>query len=80
VHGTGFGITTSRDEIETGTMDALRSAVATLEQKAPDELAAYRELVTAVAQHVAEAKSGVKPSETDVIAKINEALGVDPGA
>src|SRR4051812_13878203 len=62
VHGTGFGITTSRDEIETGTMEALRSAVATLEQKAPDELAAYRELVAGVAQHVAEAKTGVKPS------------------
>lgn len=76
VRGTGFGMTASRDEVEQGTLEALRSAVATLEQKAPDELPAYRELVTGLAQHVAEAKTGVKQSETDAIAKINEALGV----
>ena len=73
-HGTGFGMTASREEVETATLAALRSAVATLEAKAPDELAAYRELVTGLAEHVAQAKTGVKPAETDAIAKITEAL------
>ena len=79
-HGTGFGLTASREKVETGTLEALRSAVSILEAKAPDELAAYRELVTGLAQHVAEAKSGVEPAESDAIAKISEALGISPTA
>ena len=75
VHGTGFGFTASREKAETETLDALRSAAATLQAKAPDELAAYQELVIGVAEHVASAKTGVKPSETDAITKIKEALG-----
>jgi hypothetical protein len=75
VHGTGIGLTASREKAETETLDALRSAAATLQAKAPDELAAYQELVIGVAEHVASAKTGVKPSETDAIAKIKEALG-----
>jgi hypothetical protein len=75
VHGTGIGFTASREKAETETLDALRSAAATLQAKAPDELAAYQELVIGVAEHVASAKTGVKPSETDAIAKIKEALG-----
>jgi hypothetical protein len=75
VHGTGIGFTASREKAETETLDALRSAAATLQAKAPDELAAYQELVIGVAEHVARAKTGVKPSETDAIAKIKEAVG-----
>jgi len=75
VHGTGFGFTTSREEAETETLDALRSAVATLQAKAPDDLVAYQGVVIGVAEHVASAKTGVKPSETDAIAKIKEAVG-----
>lgn len=75
VHGTGFGLTASREKVETETLEALRSATATFQTKAPDELAAYQELVIGVAEHVASAKTGVKPSETDAIAKIREALG-----
>jgi len=75
VHGTGFGLTASREKAETETVDALRSAVATLQEKAPDELAAYQELVIGIADEVAGAKTGVKPSETDAITKIKEALG-----
>ena len=74
VHGTGFGLTASREKVETETLDALRSATATLQAKAPDGLAAYQELVIGVAEHVASAKSGVKPSETDAVAKIKDAL------
>jgi hypothetical protein len=75
VHGTGFGLTASREKAETETIEALRSAVTALKAKAPDELAAYQELVIGVAEHVASAKTGVKPSETDAIARIKEALG-----
>jgi hypothetical protein len=75
VHGTGFGFTASREKAETETLDALRSAAATLQAKASDELTAYQELVIGVAEHVAGAKTGVKPSETDAITKIKEALG-----
>lgn len=75
VHGTGFGFTASREKAETETLEALRSAVTTLQAKAPDELAAYQELVLGVAEHVAGAKTGVKSSETDAITKIKEALG-----
>jgi hypothetical protein len=38
-------------------------------------VATYQELVIGVAEHVAGAKTGVKPSETDAITKIREALG-----
>ena len=75
VHGTGFGLTASREKAETETLDALRSAVATLQAKAADELTAYQALVIGVAERVASAKTGVKPSETDAITKIREALG-----
>ena len=68
-------MTASREKIETETLDALRSATATLQAKAPDGLAAYQELVIGVAEHVASAKTGVKASETEAIAKIKEALG-----
>jgi hypothetical protein len=75
VHGTGFGLTASREKVETETLEALRSATATFQTKAPDGLAAYRELVIGVAEHVASAKTGIKPSETDAVAKIKEAVG-----
>jgi len=75
VHGTGFGLTASREKVETETLEALRSAAATFQTKAPDGLADYQELVIGVAEHVASAKTGIKPSETDAVAKIKEALG-----
>ncbi|HEY7561416.1 MAG TPA: hypothetical protein VH650_04500 [Gaiellaceae bacterium] len=74
VHGSGFGFTASQQEVETDTAAALRSAVATLGAKAPEDAAAYRQLVLGVAETVAEAKGGVKPGETAAIAKIEEAL------
>ena len=47
---TGFGVKSSQEELESGTFDALRSSVATLQQKAPDELDAYRAFVLEVAR------------------------------
>ena len=74
-HGSGFGLTASPQEVEEETVDSLRSAIATLESKAPDEVDAYRQLVLGVAERVANAKSGVAASETAAIEKIKQALG-----
>jgi hypothetical protein len=76
--GTGFGLTTSPDRMRTETIDALRSAVATLQAKAPSEVEPYRQLVLGVAQAVADAKGGEAPVEEAVIAQIRE--GLDAGA
>jgi hypothetical protein len=73
--GSGFGLTDSQEEVETETIESLRSATAALAAKAPDEVGAYRELVLGVADHVANAKGGLKPTEEAAIAKIREALG-----
>ena len=76
VHKSGFGLGTNPQELESETLGALRSAVATLEAKAPDELDAYRQLVLGVAEHVAEAKGGgTSDPEREAIGKITEALG-----
>lgn len=74
VHGHGFGLTASREKVETETMAALRSAVTTLSAKAPDEVAPYRQLVLDLAQAVAEAKGGVTETETKVIDSVRGAL------
>jgi len=71
----GFGLTASAQEVEEGTLAALRSATATLAAKAPDDAAAYRQLVLEIADAVANAKGGIKPGETAAIDKIREALG-----
>jgi hypothetical protein len=73
--GTGFGITDSPDKVRTETMAALGTAVATLGQKAPDDLQPYRELVVGLAHAVADAKGGEVPVETSMIAAIEAALG-----
>ena len=74
-HGTGFGLTTSPQQVETETLEALHAATATLAAKAPDELAGYRQFVLDVADAVAEAKGGIKPGETAAIDKIKTAVG-----
>lgn len=73
--GTGFGMRTSKEEIESATLEALRSATTTLAAKAPDEADGYRQLVLGAANAVADAKSGVEPGETAAIGKIEQALG-----
>ena len=76
IHGSGFGLRTKLPELEAGTLEALQTAVATLTAKAPDEVAAYRELVLGVADHVAEAKGGgTSNEERAAIEKITGALG-----
>lgn len=75
MRGTGFGITTPPDEMERETLDALRSAVATLEAKAPEELDDYRRFVLDVAQSVAGAAEGGDVAESGVLDRISSALG-----
>src|SRR3954454_22194073 len=76
VHSSKFGFGTSPTELEDGALGAIRTAVATLGEKASDEVDAYRELVVGVAEHVAEAKGGgTSEAEASAIAKIREALG-----
>ena len=74
--GTGFGVTTPPAEVESGTLDALRSSVQLLQSKAPDELEAYRAFVLDVARSVAAAAPGGDEAEGGAIAKIEGALGV----
>jgi hypothetical protein len=74
-HGSGFGLTASAEEVETETLDSLRTATAALTSKAPEELDGYRQLVLGVAERVASAKSGVSEKETAAIEKIKQAVG-----
>jgi hypothetical protein len=72
--GSGFGLGAKPHEIESGTLDALRSAVATLGQKAPEEADAYRAFVVEVARSVSRAAGGGDQAETEAIGKIETAL------
>ena len=72
--GTGFGITDSPAEIESETMDALRQAVQVLEQKAPEEVEAYKSFVIEVAQSVGSAAGGGETAEAETVGKIRAAL------
>jgi hypothetical protein len=77
-HGTGFGVTTPIEEVESRTLAALRSSVELLEAKEPDELQAYRAFVLDLARSVAAAAHGGDEAEAAAIAKIEAAL--EPGA
>ena len=74
MRGTGFGFTDSPQEVEKETTEALRSAVGTLQAKAPDEVQAYRNFVLEVAQSVAAAADDVGASETGALEKIKAEL------
>jgi hypothetical protein len=72
--GSGFGVRSSQEELESGTFEALRSSVATLRQKAPDELDAYRAFVLDVADRVGKAAGGGEEAEAATLGKIKQAL------
>jgi hypothetical protein len=76
-HGTGFGITSSREKVTTETIQSLKAAVGILGTKAPDDVEAYRQLVLGTAEAVAEAKGGVSDAETGALDQIKEALGAN---
>ena len=72
--GTGFGLTSSPQQIETETTRALKSLMSTLQAKAPDDAQAYRDFVLDVAKSVAEAAKDTCATEGDAIKKIDAAL------
>lgn len=74
VRGTGFGLTASPDEVERETLEALQSAKATLQSKAPQELEPYRRLVVDVAQSVASAAGGGDTAEAGAVEKVRSAV------
>jgi hypothetical protein len=73
--GMGFGVTSSPQEIESEALEALRSAVATLEAKAPDEVEAYKSFVLDLAEGVGKAAGGGDEAESGAVEKIRTALG-----
>jgi hypothetical protein len=73
--GTGFSVRDNPTEVEQQTIAALQGAVATLQQKAPDELDAYKHFVVDVAESVSAAAKGGDQAEGAEIAKIKQALG-----
>jgi hypothetical protein len=74
IHGRAFGLTSSPDEVENQTLEALRSAKTTLESKAPEELDSYRQFVVEVARSVAEAAGGGEGAEAGALEKVRAAL------
>jgi hypothetical protein len=72
--GTGFGLTSSQSEVESETLEALRSAGDLLRRKAPEELASYRAFVLELARSVSAAAGGGDQAAEAVIAKIEKAL------
>jgi hypothetical protein len=75
IHTSGFGLGTNPQELESETMDAIRTARAAIGAKAPEDVGAYRDLVLGVADTVAEAKGGgVSDQERAAIEKITQAL------
>ena len=74
-HDRPFGMTASPEEVEQSTVATLSQALAALEAKSPEDLPAYRNLVTEVAESVAEAAKGVSPQENLALDRIRAALG-----
>jgi hypothetical protein len=74
IHGTGFGLTSSPDAVETETLAALQSAKTALASKAPDELESYRQFVVEVARSVGDAAGGGEAVEGSAIEKVASAL------
>ena len=72
--GTGFGVKTPADELESETLEALRGAVSTLQAKAPDELEAYKAFVVELAERVGQAAGGGDEAEAATVEKIRSAL------
>src|SRR3954452_857416 len=73
-HDRPFGMTASPDEVERSTLAALTAGVAALEAKAPDDIPAYRAVVSDVAEAVAAAAKGVSAQENRALEQIRAAL------
>jgi hypothetical protein len=74
VRGSGFGLTSSPDKVEQETLAALQTAKSALQEKAPDEVQPYRDLVLGVAQSVSDAAGGGEAAESGAIEKVRSAV------
>ena len=74
VRGAGFGLTSSPDKVEQETLAALQAAKSALQEKAPDEVQPYRDLVLGVAQSVSDAAGGGEAAESGAIEKVRSAV------
>jgi hypothetical protein len=72
--GTGFGLTSSPEEVERETLEALRTSVTTLEAKAPEDVDPYRQFVLELAESVGRAAEGGDTAESGALEKIRSAL------
>jgi hypothetical protein len=73
-HGTGFGAVATPSEVDAAADDALRTAVATLRAKAPDEVESYRAFVLELAGAVGRAAKGGDAAEAAAIERVKAAL------
>ena len=72
--GTGFGLTSSPEEIERETLEALRASISLLKTKTPEDVDAYKKLVLDVAQSVGSSAGGGETTESEAIEKIRSTL------
>ena len=72
-HGTGFGAIATPSEVQEAD-EALRTAVATLRSKAPDDVESYRAFVLELAETVSKAAKGGDEAEAAAIERIRTAL------
>lgn len=72
--GTGFGLTSSPQAIESETLEALQSAIGTLKAKAPEDVEAYKTFVLELAENVGKAAGGGDDAEATTVEKIRSAL------
>ena len=72
--GTGWSVSSSPEELRQGTLAALKESLSILSAKDADDVAAFKEAVTAVANKVSEAGKGGDEVEAAVIAEIQAAL------
>jgi hypothetical protein len=63
-------------DVEAATLGKLQQATAILQAKAPQDLQAYREVIAAACDQVAQASGGVKDTETAMISKVKAAAGI----
>jgi hypothetical protein len=61
-------------EVEATVLGQLRQAIGILQAKAPQDVQAYRDVIVAATDQVAQAQGGVKESETAMIDKIKAAI------
>ena len=67
-------------DVEAGVLSQLTNSVATIEAKAPQDVDPYRRIVLDACNNAAQAAKGVTAPESDMLAKVMQAMGANtPG-